>query len=237
MLPPEGNTTQTHEAQTGRDERARSLDGLQLLGRRFDGVATAFSRAALDGGKAPPPPEDLGVLGGSVMRHFRWTMNYPLGKLWARYQRDDLQRDASGQPADLRAEDLLGQTPLVVAIYNEDLQAIGELLAAGANVNRQNRDHFTPLRFAAEGGSPAVIKALLAAGADPNARGASPETPLMVAVATGHQEVAGLLLQAGRRSQRRARRRSDGTDGCGRLWLSRSGPDVASGGRQSQAAQ
>ena len=88
-------------------------------------------------------------------------------------------------------------TPLLTAIYREDLQAIDRLIAAGANVRAANREGVTPLAMGCLQGSLAIVDRLLKAGADPKERGPNGETPLMFAARNGRVDVVRRLVAAG----------------------------------------
>ena len=88
-------------------------------------------------------------------------------------------------------------TPLLTAIYHEDVQAVDRLIAAGANVRAANREGVTPLAMACLDGNLPIIERLLKAGADPKERGPNGETPLMFAARNGRVEVITRLIAAG----------------------------------------
>src|SRR5690349_13421732 len=74
-----------------------------------------------------------------------------------------------------------GVTPLLTAIYHDDLHAVERLIAAGADVRGANREGVTPLAMACLDGDLPIIERLLMAGADPTQRGPNGETLLMFA--------------------------------------------------------
>ena len=93
-----------------------------------------------------------------------------------------------------------------VSIYSMDIfeaartgniDRVRELIAAGANVNQQDIDGWTPLHLAAYNGHQAVVQALIAAGADVNQQDNDGRTPLHRAACYGHQEVVQALIAAG----------------------------------------
>jgi len=90
-----------------------------------------------------------------------------------------------------------GATALHWAVNSDDLQTVGLLIQAGANVKAKDRYGFTPLYFACTNGSAAVIGKLLDAGADPNAADAGGETALMTATRSGSIDAVKALLQHG----------------------------------------
>ena len=84
----------------------------------------------------------------------------------------------SSQPLVLVADDQYGNTPLHKAVVIENLEAISDLLAAGADLRAQAQVDVTPLHIAASRGSPEAITTLLAAGADPLARDMGGRRPI-----------------------------------------------------------
>ena len=103
----------------------------------------------------------------------------------------------SSQPLVLVADDQYGNTPLHKAVVIENLEAISDLLAAGADLEARNQNGLTPLHYAAIGGDFEVISTLLAAGADLEARDQDGLTPLHYAASGGSPEVITTLLAAG----------------------------------------
>src|ERR1051325_9054285 len=75
-------------------------------------------------------------------------------------------------------------TPLLTAIYHEDVQAVDRLVAAGADVRAANREGVTPLAMACLDGNLPIIDRLLKAGADAKERGPNGETLLMFAASS-----------------------------------------------------
>ena len=103
----------------------------------------------------------------------------------------------SSQPLVLVADDQYGNTPLHKAVVIENLEAISDLLAAGADMEARDQFGATPLHYAASGGSPEVITTLLAAGADLRAQAQVDVTPLHIAASGGGPEAITTLLAAG----------------------------------------
>ena len=73
-------------------------------------------------------------------------------------------------PAEVKATEADGTTPLHWAVRSDDLETSKALLSAGANANAANRYGVTPLSLAAVNGNVAMIEALLSAGASANTR-------------------------------------------------------------------
>ncbi|MCD7938164.1 MAG: ankyrin repeat domain-containing protein, partial [Tannerellaceae bacterium] len=72
-----------------------------------------------------------------------------------------------------------------------------ELVKAGADVNRINKQGYSPLMLALENFYPEVIPVLLEYGADVNYRNKQGKTPLQIAYRHGLEEAARLLIEAG----------------------------------------
>jgi ankyrin repeat protein len=98
------------------------------------------------------------------------------------------------QKADVDAVQADGATAIQWAVYRDDLEMAGVLIAAGANIQLPNREGATPLYLASLNGSAAMIEKLLKNGADANDRGPQGETPLMLVARTGNVDAIRLLL-------------------------------------------
>jgi ankyrin repeat protein len=101
--------------------------------------------------------------------------------------------------ADVNERSADGTTALHWAVYNNDVELVARLLAAGAEVEAANDYHATPLSEAAVIGNPQVLRKLLDAGADVGAKNADGQTALMVIARTSNVEAAKLLLKRGAR--------------------------------------
>ncbi len=73
-------------------------------------------------------------------------------------------------------ENRYGYTPLVDAVIRNQIDTVKDLIKAGANVNRKDKNNFTPLMYA---NSPELVKELLKAGANPNIKNKFGETALL----------------------------------------------------------
>jgi ankyrin repeat protein len=92
------------------------------------------------------------------------------------------------------SENRNGRRALNYAALNNHPAAIEALLAAGANIESQNRTRFTPLHHAAEAGSIEAIEILLKHGANKKAKMYRGGIPQQIAEFKGHREAALLLV-------------------------------------------
>src|SRR5712692_3233340 len=98
----------------------------------------------------------------------------------------DVVRSLLKQKVDANATHGDGATALHWAAYNDDLEMVKALLAAGANVKAATREGaITPLFMACTNGNEAVIEVLLKAGADAKSVKSNGTTALMMAAASG----------------------------------------------------
>jgi hypothetical protein len=100
--------------------------------------------------------------------------------------------DARGVQVD--AVNAAGETPLMMAALRGDDAAAAALLARGAAAHRPG---WSPLHYAASGGSVSLVRLFLARGAPVDARAPGGATPLMMAARYGGSAVAEVLLEAG----------------------------------------
>jgi ankyrin repeat protein len=85
---------------------------------------------------------------------------------------------------------------LINAVKTGQLARVEEALNAGADVNQQDEQGWTPLSYAAGGGNLDIVKVLLDRGADVFRVGRDQRTPYKIALAAKHVEVARVLKQA-----------------------------------------
>ena len=117
--------------------------------------------------------------------------------------RDGWDRLILGESEGLPAPDAWspdGFTPLHIAAFAHNADAVRALIAAGADVNALATASFapvTPLGTAANFGAVEVAKLLLEHGADTEKTSDSRHTPLSVASANGHTTLVDLLLVHG----------------------------------------
>jgi len=95
---------------------------------------------------------------------------------------------------DVEATNSAGETLLMMAALKHRIDAMQRLLALGAAVNRRG---WTPLHYAASGGSEQAIELLLLRGAQIDARAPNGNTALMMAAAYGTIDGAELLIRRG----------------------------------------
>ena len=85
---------------------------------------------------------------------------------------------------------------LIDAVKTGQLAKVDEALSAGADIQQQDEQGWTPLNWAAGSGSVEIVGLLLNRGADVFRTGQDQRTPYMIAVAAKHIDVARLLKKA-----------------------------------------
>lgn len=93
-----------------------------------------------------------------------------------------------------------GETALMIAALGGERAAAEQILARGAQVNREG---WSPLHYAASGPSTALVALLLDRGAAIDARSPNGTTPLMMAARYGDERSALLLLERGADARKR----------------------------------
>ena len=114
--------------------------------------------------------------------------------------RDGRQNDVAmllerGVPVDVT--DSQGNTPLLLATAHDRVAVARRLVAAGADVNRQNRIHDSAYLLAGASGHLEILQLTLAHGADLRSTNRYGGTALIPACERGHVEVVETLLKAG----------------------------------------
>jgi ankyrin repeat protein len=124
-----------------------------------------------------------------------------------------LERLLAEVPARANAVAADGFTPLGLAAFFRQRDALRLLLARGAQVNlpSQNAQKVAPLHSAVAGGDEGIVADLLARGAEVHARQELGFTPLHNAAAEGNEPIIRLLLERG--ADRAARSDSGRTAG------------------------
>lgn len=94
----------------------------------------------------------------------------------------------------LEAKDGEGRTPLMVATYHHHAAAAQVLIAAGANVNAQDKMLNSPFLYAGAAGYADILKMCMAAGADYKVYNRYGGSALIPAAERAHIDVITLLL-------------------------------------------
>jgi hypothetical protein len=138
-----------------------------------------------------------------------WEESRPHTELTSAASGDELAKltmlITSGANVDARGSKSL--TALHWAAWHGGVNAVKELIAAGANVHVEARGRVlggrTALHFAADNGDTEIIGALVTAGADVNHLDRDGYTPLMNAASHGHAHAVKALIAAGSDVNRR----------------------------------
>ena len=104
----------------------------------------------------------------------------------------------AAQGADVKARDGYGRTPLHVAAYARQQDAMRALVKAGADPNALEADRYDIITIAAVADDPATLKTALEQGGNPrNVTSRYDGTALIAAAHLGHDEVVRILIKAG----------------------------------------
>jgi ankyrin repeat protein len=153
-----------------------SVDFFRAINVDNDGAVARMLAAGLD-------PNQLDPRGQPALMVALQTESLKAAKvLW----------DAKGIQIDIRNH--AGETPLMMAALKAEVDAATALVAHGAAVKK---DGWSPLHYAATGGSAAIIRLLLSKGAALEARSPNGTTPLMMAARYGNEDAVDALLAAG----------------------------------------
>ena len=90
----------------------------------------------------------------------------------------------------------MSQVELIEAIKSGNRTAVADMIEAGAEINQQDKQGWTPLNWAAGSGHIEIVELLLERGVDPLAVGRDLRTPQMIALAAGHAEIVKRLREA-----------------------------------------
>ena len=99
-----------------------------------------------------------------------------------------------GLGADVNTESVVGVTPLIFAVINNELEAVKTLLKYNPDLDKITSSYETPLIIAVKNNNFEICETLIRAGADvdiPDGNGAS---PLHYASINGYFEITDLLL-------------------------------------------
>lgn len=99
--------------------------------------------------------------------------------------------------ANVNSMDCWDHTPLMVAIKNDNFEAIAILLEYRANVNSIDRNGDTTLIYACRGNRPKIVAVLLAHGANVDSIDRNGDTALVYACRDNMPEIVAILLEYG----------------------------------------
>jgi ankyrin repeat protein len=182
-------------------EAGKLLDGNPaLLGARRSGVSALLFAVYM----GHPELARVFLDRGAVLDVFEASATGEVGAL---------ERLLAEDPARANAVAADGFTPLGLAAFFRQRDALRLLLARGAQVNlpSQNAQKVAPLHSAVAGGDEGIVADLLARGAEVHARQELGFTPLHTAAAEGNEPIIRLLLERG--ADRAARSDSGRTAG------------------------
>ncbi len=103
----------------------------------------------------------------------------------------------SGSDINMRHREFAGQTPLMAALFENQIEIAEFLIDSGADISIPRADRQTALMTAAYLGQAGMVDKLLSAGAGVNAVKDGGFTPLLIGAEGGSAEVGRLLLEAG----------------------------------------
>lgn len=112
----------------------------------------------------------------------------------------DFEKYCATRPDNAELKDALsrvGWTPLHVAIWREDVEAVTELLRKGADAGAASKRGQTPLHMAASLGDVALARQLLDAKAPPDPKDKEGSTPIVTAFRGDHFDFVQLLTDRG----------------------------------------
>lgn len=142
-------------------------------------------------------PTHSDIVGTGLIQQFRLSVDPATHRLWAQWNPRPSIAQQLRDGLDLKSRDALGRTPLGLATWHDDVEAMRRLIAAGADVNTPDFVGDPPLAIACVRPGADAVRALLDAGADPNARIRKDGTPLAFAAVSGNVEAMELLLKRG----------------------------------------
>lgn len=106
------------------------------------------------------------------------------------------------ESTDVNATNDIGETPLYIAVRENNMYITELLIQAGADANKKDNDGLSPLHVAARKGKVHIVGALVKGGADVNCQNKHGETPLICAIKTndyekGNIDIVEILLECG----------------------------------------
>lgn len=143
-----------------------------------------------------------GIIGNFELHFFTTTtyMRFSAPAFFEACRRGDLQEVHSmydEDPACLQLQDQRGFTPLIIAVYNDNINVAEFLLEKGAKVEMHDMAGNSALMGVSFKGYKTIADRLIKAGADVNQRNANGATALTFAATFGHLEIAEMLLKNG----------------------------------------
>ncbi|MBU0728645.1 MAG: ankyrin repeat domain-containing protein [Proteobacteria bacterium] len=99
--------------------------------------------------------------------------------------------------ASIHLSNAFGQTPLMWAAREDEIDFVELFLEQGADPSLRSKDGASPLMSAALGGNPDIVNLLLQKGADPHATDDRGITVLMYAAAGGDSDLLNILFEKG----------------------------------------
>lgn len=114
----------------------------------------------------------------------------------------EVERLLDDSAVNVNQSNIIDDTPLTVAIKNNDIPMVYLLLKRGANANHVNfRSRKTPLMLAVEMGNPIIVEKLLELQVDINKVDRSGEDALIKAINKNNNQLVDLLVRYGARLQ------------------------------------
>ena len=96
----------------------------------------------------------------------------------------------------LKSKDILGRSPLMVALANKQTEIYTAILKTGVDVNVADISGETPLHLATAWGLVDVVETLINLGANVNAEDKFGQTALIIAIKLGNKPIIKLLKKA-----------------------------------------